>query len=885
VEQPQVQPVVEAPISVGPSVAPAQVEAPVQTPVNVASPVAATPEKSGAKTTPATPQTAVRGSGAAGAEEDEDLSDVSLAPDLLARATGKLKTNIPESVRPAVVVTSPVMPDSSWLTPPMERAARANANVAGSATLSGSSSPAMLRPASPASVSRGPASVCRDSPDPSSSSRGTVASPVQQRGSTSSPVAFGASVPASVFTPVGASAPSASSPVFPAFSPLGSLDGGAVPVFTPQGKTSDMASQPAVFGSAFTPSATSGFSGNNASTPLSTFKGTPAEQQQQQQQQQQQPQQQTPKQQTPLQPFVAPAVEKSPAFVVPPESAPSLVFSPLAEQAKSREPEDLPFAERMQMHQSPEQKQVAEDSLMEMSFQSPEKTNMPGSEVTTSFAGGEPELVFGNLGWGGAEGILSPIREETDEYANESTATVTLSIPAPAGLVASAPASAPVAAVAPEVPVLATPTKAAAPDQHVAATASPVQASPLAQSTPASIAKAASPLAAVGILSPMARTPLASNVAAPLVSPLAQTPVVAQQTPVAVPVAAPVVSPLVSTPATATVVSAPQVVVAPVTPLVSPQVSGSGVAATGVLPTPSPLGSVAKVQEAPLSVGTSAASSFSAAGSAAGGASSAAATTGAAEDPTVQVELARIKQRIRYWDVTSPSKAKGAEMRMMTPEKQAKYTEADLAEARANAEKAALAENERLRAEYAELQKALEREKGLNAQFKEIVDEYETTLRIVTEGHTRALQDEKAETAKMAARNAELLASAEENERALSQLATEKEALRGQIEASKQSMILLEDEKTRAVEELQTSINKYQAFKQQAEKKLALANERIQQQVNVNTQQIAAMKAKLAEAVATVDKLTKELGQAKQENVELVGMCDSLIVQLEAQKK
>jgi hypothetical protein len=77
---------------------------------------------------------------------------------------------------------------------------------------------------------------------------------------------------------------------------------------------------------------------------------------------------------------------------------------------------------------------------------------------------------------------------------------------------------------------------------------------------------------------------------------------------------------------------------------------------------------------------------------------------------------------------------------------------------------------------------------------------------------------------------------------------------------------------------------RYQALKQQAEQKLALANERIQQQQAVNSDQISLIKGKLSQAVAKNEELTAELVSKKKENQELVTICDQLVSQLEGKK-
>jgi len=78
---------------------------------------------------------------------------------------------------------------------------------------------------------------------------------------------------------------------------------------------------------------------------------------------------------------------------------------------------------------------------------------------------------------------------------------------------------------------------------------------------------------------------------------------------------------------------------------------------------------------------------------------------------------------------------------------------------------------------------------------------------------------------------------------------------------------------------------RYQSFKAEAEKKLALANDRIQKQVAMNSDQISLIKGKLSQAVAKNEELTAELALKKKENQELVTICDQLVNQLESKKK
>jgi hypothetical protein len=138
----------------------------------------------------------------------------------------------------------------------------------------------------------------------------------------------------------------------------------------------------------------------------------------------------------------------------------------------------------------------------------------------------------------------------------------------------------------------------------------------------------------------------------------------------------------------------------------------------------------------------------------------------------LQTELQRIKQRIRVWDVTSPLKtttaagpARAGETRLTTPDKLPKYTEAEMTAARAAAELAAKAENERLRTSFLELQRQYEKEKSVSTQLKEIVEEFESTVRVMVEGHAKQLEAERAAAGQLMAQNAELLEMVEDRQR------------------------------------------------------------------------------------------------------------------------
>ena len=60
-----------------------------------------------------------------------------------------------------------------------------------------------------------------------------------------------------------------------------------------------------------------------------------------------------------------------------------------------------------------------------------------------------------------------------------------------------------------------------------------------------------------------------------------------------------------------------------------------------------------------------------------------------------------------------------------------------------------------------------------------------------------------------------------------------------------------------------------------------LASERIKQQLLANGQQVAQMKIKLHKALERIDALQLQLGAKKQENAELVGICESLLGQID----
>lgn len=426
----------------------------------------------------------------------------------------------------------------------------------------------------------------------------------------------------------------------------------------------------------------------------------------------------------------------------------------------------------------------------EMKVHTPAQEAAPAEDpVLISPAKDAPHEVVEFAGWG--DGLLSPIREETDEYAASSNL-------APASSVAAAPvAAAPVAA--PSV------------------IASPVQTAPVA------------------------------DVVVPV------TPVAAAKTTNVVVVESPVVKvdPITPLATPGSVIAAPKF--APLTPIATPSVSSTsasvdtGVAAVSVF---SPL-SASIPAPVPAAVGGA------------------------------QSELESIKQKIRLWDVTSPSKPAAVSRLAETPEKVPKFTQQDLLKAKSDAEKAAQEENAKLRAEFLELQKVYEQEKKVSAQFKEVVDEFESTLRAMVESHNKVLLDEKARASELMQQNAELLSFVEETQKKADLASQEKAAAMAELEAAKKARMEAEEDLAASKASLDAALNKYQALKQQADKKLALANERIQQQVQATTEQVATMKSRLAAAVTKVEDLNAELAAKKQENAELVNICSQLVSQVE----
>ena len=70
-----------------------------------------------------------------------------------------------------------------------------------------------------------------------------------------------------------------------------------------------------------------------------------------------------------------------------------------------------------------------------------------------------------------------------------------------------------------------------------------------------------------------------------------------------------------------------------------------------------------------------------------------------------------------------------------------------------------------MRAEFAELQRQYEKEKVVSTQLKEIVDEFESTVRVMVEGHAKQLEVERTAAGQLMAQNAELLEMVEDRQR------------------------------------------------------------------------------------------------------------------------
>ena len=250
---------------------------------------------------------------------------------------------------------------------------------------------------------------------------------------------------------------------------------------------------------------------------------------------------------------------------------------------------------------------------------------------------------------------------------------------------------------------------------------------------------------------------------------------------------------------------------------------------------------------------------------------------GAATPAKEPSELERIKQKIRVWDVTSPSKSVRAE----TPEKKNRFTEEDLIKARVQAEQAAKETTEALRCQFVELQKKYEAEKRINAEMKEVVDEFEMSIRVMVDGHKAAMQAEKEAQAKLQSDNLALMEIVEQEQKRMNALAEEKVRLNTDLQEALAAAIEAEELAAKQAAQLEASTSKYQSLKQQAEQKLALANERIQQHSVANAEQIAQMKTKLATVITRNEELTAELAAKKKENQELVVICNQIVMQLE----
>ena len=456
-------------------------------------------------------------------------------------------------------------------------------------------------------------------------------------------------------------------------------------------------------------------------------------------------------------------------------------------------------------------------------------------------------------GWG--EGLLSPIREETDEYAvsidhskealksplagNRTDTSLVLEDKLVSELetseTAAEPASEMVEQVSTEVIAESIPEDTA---QEVAP-ATPVSVAPgtPVQSIAASAASAMPPLATADFapaveqsesISDVPSTPKAAS-PAPSVPTAMMTPLASAEKTISVPDIPPV-TPFAFSPDSSTAASAPKTPSRDVT---------------------TPLGAAAV---SPMAMSTPKAMPESTVG--------------------LQAELDRIKQKIRVWDVTSPAKTASP----------SKYTAEDANAVKAAAETSALAESTKLREEFAALKTAYEKEQAVSRQFKEVVDEYESTLRVLVEGHTNELERERAVVSKLQQDNAELMSLVDDNQRKADALEADQARARVDLEAVLASKRAAEAEKTTTEEKLNLVSSKYQALKQQAEQKLTLANERIAQQTSVNTEQIALMKGKLAAKVSQLDLLSTELAGKKKENLELVSICDTLVSQLEATK-
>ncbi len=728
-----------------PAPAPVSVASPVHvpsSPARVASPAFATPVRPSGQVA-STPKTILQSDAASPGFGDES-DDVVLAPDLQAlSAQSAPSSRIPDFVRPAVTVANPVLPDSSWLTPPMGH--KLSSALARSPSPSPSPSPSAPVMATPKVLHMGtPEKTTRSSGDMSPASfvapgslPRNMASPANVQGSPDLSH-FNVSAGNPVFTPLQQPQSFAATPVASIGGPSGSLN----TIFTPQ------------------------------------HQGSPGF---------------TPKHATPV-------VSSSPVRMAPFSEQLDLAQSPAAQQAAAAEEQDNAAADASF-------EQVQED---------------------------QPEVpTFGGYG------LLSPIREETDEYAehftdqkltmtpqkhanaedNNTSVFAAKEVP-PTTPIKSEAAVASVYSTLPQSPAALSAPVATAPPTPAAVAPSPAAPAVVAVSVPSSPAREAPVLASSAQSSPFRETfgavqqPLSYSLESP------------KEATLATPARVAMVSPLVSPPSQAVPARGEENVRGPAT-----------------------------------------------------------ASLAAAASSGEQSELDRIKQKIRVWDATSPHKMGSAVLKAQTPEKQPRYTAEEVAAVKERAERAAAEENARLRAEYAELQSKYEAEKSLGRQMKEIVDEFEASVRVLVDGHKSAMAAEKNAFAKLQAENLALLELVEENQKKVNRLNEDKLKVVAEVEAAAAAARLAEETAAKLTAQLESSTNKYQSMKQQAGQKLALANERIQQQLSVNQDQIALIKGKLAAAVAKNEELTSELATKKKENQELVTICDQLVHQLEAASK
>ncbi len=682
-------------------------------PARVASPAFGTPVRA-ADTRVTTPKTVVQTGEMFSPSFDDDDNDVSLAPDLLAlsaQSTASSSSKIPDFVRPAVTVTNTVLPDSSWLTPPTAHKAISASPVVGSAI-----SPKVLHMPS-AEKARSP------SQSPALFASSVAATPQQQ------PIAASESPLASVFNISGGN---------PAFTPLQppsdqvasplaqntSVGSGILPVFTPAAAASGAATATLQPGPAFSPMQSAPVFSSPAASPSKSPVA-----------------------------FVAPVMENS-------ASSMTIVATPTKEVTPTKLQQDwTAFADKLDVTSSPqasgqEDQQVAAD----VSFEE-ERAEEPAT--------------FGGYG------LLSPIREETDEYALTSREHQITTTPA-RSMVSASPVQQQQqqqqqqSTVAPSTPVasIASPAhlnKASAPSSPA-----PAAAAAAAAPAPATVFSSSSPMKDAGmIFSPGA------GVSAPTKSPsngiFAQMTVSSSSDTFSFVTPSPLQDVHGETDFQSSVfvtpVKSPAARTASQNILTSASVSATPVAVALVSPLASPamMQSVAEPSTAALVATPSAHNAVAAAAAAA-----------ALPVPAVSAEISeldRIKQKIRVWDVASPSKQQASvAAREKTPEKMAqRYTESDLAEARQRAEQAAVEANAKLRSEYLELQKKYEAEKAISQQMKEIVDEFEASIRILVDGHKAAMQNEKAAFVKLQSEHMRMLEIAEENQKKVEALNREKE--------------------------------------------------------------------------------------------------------------